>query len=167
MTLIRPATPADAEAIARVHVAAWREAYVGIVPDDFLASLSVEKRLAMWRGIVAGPRPLTFVAEAQGQVVGFVDGGPSRSPELPFDGELNAIYLLAAHQGQRIGRDLFAAVVDALRQAGYRSLLLWVLRDNPTVGFYRHLGGVPVGEKTESIGGKPLVELAMGWSALP
>ena len=44
MLTVRPAIPEDAPAIARVHVASWRETYAGIVPDEFLASLKVERR---------------------------------------------------------------------------------------------------------------------------
>jgi hypothetical protein len=46
---IEPATADDAGAIAQIHVDAWRAAYVGILPDDHLASLSVDEREAMWR----------------------------------------------------------------------------------------------------------------------
>ena len=35
---IRPATPADAAEIARVHVASWRETYAGVLPGAVLAS---------------------------------------------------------------------------------------------------------------------------------
>jgi len=42
--MIRPATPEDARAIAEVHVASWRYAYRGLLPDDVLDRLSVEER---------------------------------------------------------------------------------------------------------------------------
>lgn len=41
---IRPATPIDAEAMAAVHVAAWRDAYKNIVPTDYLTNLDVVAR---------------------------------------------------------------------------------------------------------------------------
>ena len=42
---IRVAGVADAAAIAAVHVEAWRETYVGIVPVQVLAGLSVDRRM--------------------------------------------------------------------------------------------------------------------------
>jgi HAD superfamily hydrolase (TIGR01509 family) len=39
---VREATPADAGAIARVHIESWRSTYRGIVPDEYLESLSHE-----------------------------------------------------------------------------------------------------------------------------
>ncbi len=38
---IRRGRPGDAVGIAAVHVAAWRSAYPGILPDPYLAGLSV------------------------------------------------------------------------------------------------------------------------------
>ena len=46
MISIRRARPSDALSIGSVHVAAWRSAYPGILPDDFLARLSVPRQAA-------------------------------------------------------------------------------------------------------------------------
>src|SRR5690606_41064361 len=45
-------------------------------------------------------------------------------------GEVTAIYLRQAHWGRGIGRRLFAAVVDRLREAGFEEAILWVLDTN-------------------------------------
>lgn len=170
MLTIRRAALPDAAGIARVHVDAWRETYRGIVPDDHLAQLSIERREAMWRNYLAKPAVAdsgwgdsSWVAEDAGRIVGFVNAGKTRSPELPFAGELYAIYLLKAFQGQGIGAGLFARSAQDLIAAGQRTAMLWVLADNPTVNFYRHMGGRPASEKTETIGGAPLLELALGY----
>lgn len=171
MMTIRPAKPEDAPAIARVHVDSWRETYAGIVPDDFLANLKVERREAMWsKALRAGGVHGSgiYVAEmSTAQVVGFASGGKCRTPELGFSGELYAIYLMRSHQGQGVGRRLFDAVAHDLVQEGHKSMMLWVLEDNSTVSFYKHLGGVATSSKVETIGGKPLNELALGWTDLP
>jgi len=38
--VVFPAGPSDAEDLARVHVASWRETYRGLLPDAFLARMS-------------------------------------------------------------------------------------------------------------------------------
>jgi len=43
---IRPATPYDAQAIARIRVQGWRFAYQGLISQDYLDSLSVAKDTA-------------------------------------------------------------------------------------------------------------------------
>jgi hypothetical protein len=47
--LIRAAQIEDAKQIAEVHVASWRAAYRGILPDSMLDNLSVEKRTELWQ----------------------------------------------------------------------------------------------------------------------
>lgn len=163
---IRTATVQDAAAIANVHVESWRTTYKGIVPDDFLARLSSTQRKQFWRRILTEPssRTVVYVAEEEnGNVVGFASGGPERSGDPVYRGEVYAIYLLVQHQGQGLGRQLLSTLVKHLRQDGMTTLLLWVLAENPARKFYERLGGQPVDEKTVTIGGVPLTEVAYGW----
>jgi ribosomal protein S18 acetylase RimI-like enzyme len=62
---IRRARPADAFAIGAVHVAAWRSAYPGILPDTYLASLSVSRQAAYYDAAIRGATGV-FVATASG-----------------------------------------------------------------------------------------------------
>lgn len=83
-----------------------------------------------------------FVAEADGQVVGFAGGGPIREPMQGYDAELYTLYLLEEVQGHGIGRDLLKAVEQALVDKGFTSLLVWVLERNPAVRFYEKSGAL-------------------------
>lgn len=167
--LVRQATLADAEAIARVHIQAWRETYRGLVPAEHLAGLSVDRRAELWRRELGDPRqaPGLVVAEAGGAIVGFAAAGPAREPARGFAGELYAIYLLRNQQGRGCGRRLFLAAAAALAAQGIASFMLWVLRDNPNRGFYEHMGGAPFAEQRIVIGDRDLVEIAYGWPAPP
>src|SRR5687767_13626444 len=82
---IRRATPEDARPVAEVHVASWRHAYAGVLPDAYLDRLSTDEREAMWRGAFADPdrRNGAFVAEEGGRVVGFASFCPSRDEDSP------------------------------------------------------------------------------------
>jgi ribosomal protein S18 acetylase RimI-like enzyme len=166
---IREANIDDAAVIARIHVDSWRTTYVGIVPAEYLASLSYERREQIWRESLAdrGRADFTLVAEsAQGEVVGFATGGPERSGNPDYRGELYAIYLNVASQRRGIGGRLFDAVVERLLSLSYDSLVVWVLADNPARRFYEALGGKVVFEKRIEIGGASLVEVAYGWKEL-
>jgi GNAT superfamily N-acetyltransferase len=163
---IRTATVQDAAAIANVHVESWRTTYKGIVPDDFLAHLSPIAREQFWHRILTAPSSRTVVyvvEEKNGKVIGFASGGPERSGDPVYTGELYEIYLLAQYQGQNRGRQLLSTLAHRLRQDGMATLLLWVLAENPARKFYERLGGRPVYEKTVIIGGAPLIEIAFGW----
>lgn len=163
--MIRAATEADIPAIARVHVASWRETYRGIVPQAFLDGIRLDEWEARRRKNQAQPGNHTLVAETDG-IVGFTIGGKNRDAAFPFDAELYAIYVLRAHQGRGLGRALQEALVARLAADGHRSMILWVLRDNPSRAFYERLGGTQAGEKEIEIGGAKLVEVAYGWPAI-
>lgn len=169
MITLRQATVEDAVGIATVHIASWRETYRGIVPDEFLDALSIQRRTEQWMNSLADPSNLyhrAFVAEMNGQIVGFSNYGFPQEAVNGFDGELYAIYLLRSAQGRGIGRRLFAEAAKGLLELGVSSMLVWVLKDNPARGFYEHLGGVRLREKPIEIGGKMLDEVAYGWREL-
>jgi L-amino acid N-acyltransferase YncA len=168
MTTIREATIDDAPAIAAVHVAAWRETYLGLVPDDYLAGLAVEPRERMWHDVLTHPvdRAVYVAEDAGGRIVGLASGGPRQTSDptyAAYAGELYAIYLLRDAQGQGTGRALVRAVASRIAELGMRSLLIWVLADNPSRRFYEALSGTVVGEQSIAIGGRLLVEVAYGW----
>jgi ribosomal protein S18 acetylase RimI-like enzyme len=161
--VIRPATIDDAADIARVHVAAWRTTYAGIVPDAYLDALNVDDRAQRWREGIASRNAGVLVAEDAAAVVGFAAGGKLREPIGDYDGELYAIYILRERQGQGIGRRLTQSVADVLRSEGFKSMAVWVLRKNPAVAFYRRLGAEEIAQKLIEIGGAKLEEIALGW----
>ena len=163
---IREATIADVAAIAKVHVESWRTTYKGLLPDDYLANLTYEQREPLWREILSKPvgHSLVYVAEDHaGNIVGFASGGPERSGDPVYRGEVYALYLLARWQGQGIGRQLIATLVRQLMQRGFTSLLIWVLADNPSRRFYEALGGQLVRDRLEMTGGVELKDVAYGW----
>ena len=68
---VRYALEADAGAMARALVGAWRAAYPGILDADFLARMDVARIAASWAKSLAadaGARPLVSVFD--GEVVG-------------------------------------------------------------------------------------------------
>ena len=50
--LVRQADFDDAAGVGRVHVEVWRDAYDGILPDDYLSSLSDIRHSAAWADIL-------------------------------------------------------------------------------------------------------------------
>ena len=129
---VRLATPEDAPGIARVHVASWRAAYRGIVPDPILDALSVERRTMYWHDTTTNPGEVpTWVAVVGAELVGFASGGPHRDDDLPPGaGELWSIYVQPASWGVGVGRALFERAVADLGARGFGPLALWVLTAN-------------------------------------
>lgn len=169
---VRLAVPDDANTIARVHVSSWWTSYSGLVPDDFMARITVERREQQWRAVLtASDHPLLYVAvDDAGQIVGFVNGGENRdAAQWGFDGELYAIYLLREAQGKGYGKALIRLMGQRLHHEGFQSMILWVFEENPHARrFYEALGGVLVPDalKTIEVEGKTLREIAYGWRDL-
>lgn len=163
---VRLATPDDADAIERIRTDTWRATYRGLIVDGVLDALGYDgtrRRQAM-----AQMRPEFFVlvAEHDGEVVGFVNGGPNRADDPAFPGEIYAIYVLPTHHGHGHGAALMRASARECVARGWRGMLLWVLRDNePSRRFYEHMGGRHLsGRDTDrEIEGVSLTEAPYAW----
>jgi ribosomal protein S18 acetylase RimI-like enzyme len=163
---VRLATVDDAGAIAAVHVAAWRAAYAGLMPQEVLDGLSVEKRIAGWQRSlpIVGPDMTCVVTDDANIVVGFAHYGLARDATYvdQLRGELFAINLQPEVWRHGFGRQLCEQVLAHAAARQWHFLSLWVLRENIRArAFYESLGFIADGgEKTEStLVGAPLNEL--------
>lgn len=168
---VRPASPRDAAAIARVHIAAWRAAYAHIMSADYLRAMDHERWTGGWlRNLTepAEPRPTTVVGLLYGTVQGFATTGPRRGdgrvesePTPSATGELWVLNLHPDAFGSGLASELHADALERLVASGHASAVLWVARDNPRARrFYEREGWTPEGlEKSEEIGGAPVVEV--------
>lgn len=160
--VIRTATVEDAEQIAAVHIASLREAYAGVVADDYLAGLDVESRTRTWRDTLSSLEAGTtvWVAQEDGRIVGFASLGPSLDEDADRTTlQIYAIYLEPRSWGQGIARELMRTVLGAVRQRA--AVTLWVLEANERAAhFYRRNGFSRDGvERIEEIGGQRFTEV--------
>jgi GNAT superfamily N-acetyltransferase len=106
MVLVRPATSADADAIAAIGHAAWPATY-GFAGADYVAH-----GLATWWSPDAVARGLstttTLVAEVDDDIVGM--GNIDLRPAVPVIWKL---YVLPSHQGRGVGSALLGGLVAA------------------------------------------------------
>ena len=112
---------------------------------------------------------LTFcVAEASGSMVGYCKIGALSVPvENPLHGaqELRQLYVLAAHQNQKIGTKLAAWAVDQFKQRKCPEVYVSVWSEN--IGaqrFYQRLGFEPFGEYSFMVGEQADREFIMRWT---
>jgi ribosomal protein S18 acetylase RimI-like enzyme len=174
---VRRARPADAPLIGAVHVAAWRSAYPGILPEAYLAGLSVSRQAAFYdRQIRAGAG--VYVAVASGQdvpagtgprLVGYTTVGRARGSlpgGLQADGEVETLYVLDDWRDRGVGRRLIRTGAAHLAAAGSRAAFLWVLRQNPSRWFYQHIGGRAVAEAETRVAGVCVPQLAYAWDPI-
>jgi ribosomal protein S18 acetylase RimI-like enzyme len=123
---VRPAVAADADAMAEVFVAAWRQAYPGVVPDAVLADLDPERTARWLAGLIDGrAEGETDVAVADGRVIGFVRYGVR-----PEGGYVFGLYVHPAQAGQGVGRALLRHAEHGLRGRGAEVVSLHVFEAN-------------------------------------
>ena len=144
---------------AAVHCQAWKEAYVGLVNQDFLDRRTMEMSLqsaqrAFDNGIT------TLIARDRERVVGFADFGRYRLDDLRDAGEIYAIYILKEYYGKGIGFALMEKALDALSE--YPQTAVWVLTGNErAIRFYKRCGFEFDGQKKEIELGAPATEARM------
>lgn len=171
---IRAARLEDAAALGRLHVAIWRAAYRGIMPDAYLDGLSEAKHAAFWRQLLEQPQPdrLQIVLAAEepgkpsaGEIGGFLLAGTPR--DLPpggaalFRGEIYALNIAPELQGRGYGRRLMVHAAAWLAENRMTPFCLWVLAENARArDFYELLGGTSVAQRAETIGGARLTNVA-------
>lgn len=139
---ITHASPDDARVVAQIHVDAWREAYKAILPAEYLASLSVEKRQTWWEKCIADGKPELLIAKSDGVVHGWINFSASRDEDAtPTDGEIWAIYVSPASWSSGTGRRLWSHASERMRSQGFQSCSLWVFPQNTrAIRFYETAG---------------------------
>ncbi len=139
--LIRPAVEDDAMGIAACHVATWKTAYRGLLPDPMLDEMRAEDREPRWSRTLADPLSAVFVAVSGDEVVGFLAVTQCREDGAGQTGELDAIYVQEAYASQGIGGAFIEHADSWMREQGFVKSILWVLPSNVrAIAFYERHG---------------------------
>lgn len=139
--VVRPASHADAEAIASLHTTSWRDAYRGLVPKRRLGPGLDNERRRRWRLALARARPrdVVLIAEDGERPLGFIAvWADVAAPAL-----IDNLHVLPGQRGRRIGEALIREAGRRLRARRIRRAVLWAFVANrAAIRFYRRLGGV-------------------------
>ncbi|MDJ1113895.1 GNAT family N-acetyltransferase [Microbacterium dauci] len=155
---IRPPSPADAAALADLHVQTWRETYTHLLPEGYFDEAFVQGRHEMWGRLAGTDREdLTVrLAELDGVLVGLAMSGPPQGDDPPRDRQLYFIYVAASAHGTGAGQALLDAVL------GDGPALLWVADGNPrAIAFYRRNGFAFDGVEQLDPGAPAITDLRM------
>lgn len=141
---------------AYVHWKSWQETYTGLVDQNYLDNLTLEKCTDIafrWRDNI-------LVAKENDKVVGFVGCGAYRDDTLPEAGEIFSLYILKECYDKRIGYALMCAALEKLSE--YRKTAVWVLESNHrAIKFYERIGFRFDGTKEEIKLGTANTEIRM------
>lgn len=163
---IRPIVAADADTVADLHATSWRDAYRGMLRDEYLdADVAGERRHA-WAARLGTPvdSAFGFLAEAAGDAVGFVFVcGRADAAWGPL---IDNLHVLPGLKGRGLGRRLLeAAALETARRYPGERVHLFVFEAN--VGarrFYAGVGGREVERSTvDAPGGGSQVRWRVLW----
>lgn len=161
---IREARLDDVNGIANLHVKTWQYAYKGIVDQEYLNNLSIEKRKKSWNNKLKekSPRVSILVAVSDEKILGFSAVGPSRDKDATNNiGEIYSIYIDHFSLRKGIGTALIQRGLKELKSDEFKNVTVWVLEKN-TIGrnFYKKCGFVFDGtSKKEEMDGQLFEEV--------
>lgn len=147
MLEFRRAKPQDAIVISRIYAAAWKKAYIGMVPQEFLDTLPENHWVdAFYEWIKADRFRADLLYEGE-TPVGAVSYGRSSEKMCEGVAEIQSIYVHPDFQKRGFGRMLLEKAMNELRALSYQSCYVWVLDENINAQeFYKHLGFLPTEE---------------------
>jgi ribosomal protein S18 acetylase RimI-like enzyme len=134
--------------MAHIKIDGWKEAYKGIIDDDYLAKFSYEEQEKKYIASFDEYKDKVLVILKDDVVIGYAS--------LKLDeGELESLYLKPEFKGKGIGTILFFKVCSYFKEKGFKKMILWCLSDNiKALNFYQKLGCKKIGNKDALIGDK-------------
>lgn len=152
---IRPASPADAPALAALAAATYADAFgYSFSAEDLAAHLARHLSAERFAQYVADD--VVLVAEmaggAAGSLVGYVQFGAAGAEYAPLDPggqELRRLYVAREHQRQGIGTRLLAAALAHLQLQAANAVYLDVWEHNPgAIALYTRHGFQVIGARS-------------------
>lgn len=141
---------------AYVHWKSWLETYSGLVNQQYLGKLSLER----CEDIAYRWPDHILVGKEDNNVIGFVAYGKYRDETVSDTGEIYAIYVLQDYHNKKVGYRLVNAAVGKLEK--YKNIAVWVLKGNErAIQFYERYGFQFDGSEQEIMLGTPNTELRM------
>jgi ribosomal protein S18 acetylase RimI-like enzyme len=156
--VLRRARPDDAAALARLGAATFVETFGHLYPsEDLLAFLEAARSETAYAGLLQDPAVwIELALSARDGPVGYVVAGGCKLPvpDLePDAGEVRELYVLADHQGQRLGTRLLERALDWLERGGRGPLYVGVWSENHGAQrLYGRYGFEKVGEYDFPVG---------------
>ena len=138
----------DIPSVVDIQMNGWKEAYRGIIDDNYLDSMNRNKKIEKMENNYQDG--FFIVAVLNDEIVGFCRYYDDNhfSPDYQVDCEIVALYIKPEYKYQGIGTKLFNYVVKCFKKMNKKKMIIWCLKDNyPSRKFYLKMGGKLIGEK--------------------
>lgn len=163
---MQPVSPEHAADLAALKAATFAETFAADNdPVHVRAHVAREFTAEAVRRTLEDERCSTWWLLDDDAPVGFLKvnrGGAQTEPHLGDGLEVEQIYVLASHHGQRLGGRLMAQAIATAREEGFPYLWLGVWEHNrKALAVYEHLGFSTIGDHTFLFGDEEQRDLLM------
>lgn len=162
--IIRNIEESDIPEVVDIQIEGWREAYKGIIENEYLESMNREERINKRKKDYK--KGFFIVVEIDSEIVGFCRyySDVFSNDGEGYDCELMALYVKPTLKQQGIGTKMFNYVKEDLKKQGKQKMILWCLKENySSRKFYEKMGGKIVAEHDIKIGNKKYPEVGFGY----
>lgn len=150
--IVRPEVESSLE-IAKIIKDGWNAAYKGIIPDDYLKNMNVEKISENWKKNIERNKNI-YIYKENDEILGVIRFGKSEYPYIKPIGEIFVLYVKPELKRNGIGTKLFEFAKDELIKAGYEKMMIWCLKGNKQgANFYKKHNGDKIKERDYIVGG--------------
>lgn len=137
--MIRAATVADLGQITEIY----SDAVLNGTASYELEPPTLAEMQARYDNLRAGGFPYLVAADAAGTILGYAYAGPFRTrPAYRFIVE-DSVYVMPSAKGRGVGLELLRALIEAVRQLGFRQLVAVIgdgSAESPSVRLHEKLG---------------------------
>ncbi len=126
--IIRQASVEDIRLIAHLYVSNHKATYKGLVSDDYLNNLTVEKASERWKDYLSDEKNRMWVACEENELLGFVASMPDSTSEKIW--YLDSLHICPEARGKGIGTALIKKVGEYALGNGYDKMSVCVVKGN-------------------------------------
>ncbi|MDQ8735873.1 GNAT family N-acetyltransferase [Paenibacillus sp. LHD-38] len=161
MTEIRWAKLEDARDLGLVHSESYRNAYKGVLPDEFLNQYTpISRERYFYNSLIQGTEHIAITLVNNKAVGCLMLKACSDNDLQKFSGEISAIYLLQNFRAIGLGSQLLNWGLERLKDLGYSTAVLWVLKENKNaIMFYEKQGFMRDGTERIILRGRELSQI--------
>ncbi|MDO4989377.1 MAG: GNAT family N-acetyltransferase [Eubacteriales bacterium] len=162
---IRPASPADLDAIAGLYLHNHLSTYRELLPD-YVSGLSLPYCREKWAAFLNGPENRVWAAFEGGAFLGFAACAPDA--ELSETLYLEALHVAESARGKGVGTALIRSAAGYAAAHGCRSMSVCIIRGNERAGrLYRKLGAAHFKYFEDDFHGTRTRSEKLLWETLP
>lgn len=158
---IRKVTIEDIDKIVEIKIGTWKEAYKGILEDNFLQNMDYQKNYNNFKKEIEADtkKKMNYVITRNNEIIGYSKYGVLENEE--YDSIIYAIYMKDTEKNKGYGRILFHYVEEELRKLGCKNMILWcIYRNKPSREFYKKMKGKEGKKILSQIGNQKIYEIS-------